>query len=120
MNWRPRGAGGRAGLFRVGAMRERVNIQTSTDAVDTTGQPIRSWATTYANEPAEWTPTGGGEILRGRQIEAGISAVFTIHYRASLVPQMRIVHGTTNYGIVRVRQVEGGRRYVELDCKAVV
>ena len=105
--------------FRIGAMRERINIQTSTDSVDDAGQPIRTWATTYTNEPAQYTPTSGGETLRGRQIEAGIAAVFTIHRRTSIVPQMRIVYDSTNYGIVHVRPVEGGRRYVELECKAV-
>lgn len=112
-NWRPRG-------FRVGKMRERVNIQTATDNVDTTGQPIRTWNTTYTSEPAEFTPTSGGEFLRGRQIEAGINAVFVIHRRDSIVPQMRVVHSSTNYGIVHVRQVDGGLRYLELECKAVL
>ena len=105
--------------FRGAALRERVNLQTGTDTVDSSGQPIRSWATTYLNEPAEFMPTRGGETLRGRQIEAGINAVFTIHRRDSVVPQMRVVHAAVNYGIVYVHPTEGGRRYIELDCRAV-
>lgn len=105
--------------FSASSMRERINIQTSTDSVDDAGQPIRTWTTTYLSEPAQYTPTSGGETLRGRQIEAGIAAVFTVHRRDSIVPQMRIVYDSTNYGIVHVRPVEGGRRYLELECKAV-
>lgn len=113
MTWRPR-------RFRVGAMRERINIRSSTDVVDTAGQPIRTWSTVYANEPAEFTPTSGGESLRGRQIESGINSVFVVHYHADIVPTMQVVHGSTIYGIVRVRQTDGGKRYMELECKAVV
>lgn len=105
--------------FRLGAMRDRVNIQTSTDTIDDAGQPIRTWSTTYASQPAQYTPTSGGETIRGRQIEAGIQAVFTVHYRPEIVPQMRVVYGSSNYGIVHVRPVEGGLRYIELMCKAV-
>lgn len=113
MTWRPmRG-------FRVGAMRERINIQTATDSVDDAGQPIRSWANTYANEPACWEPISGQETLRGRQVEAGITTIFYTHYRSSVVPQMRVVHNSVNYGIVYVKPIEGGRRYLELQCKAV-
>jgi len=118
MSWRPATRSRTSKSFRLGAMRERVNLQTATDTVDTLGQPIRSWATTYINEPADFRPTIGGEYFRGRQIEANISAVFTIHRRDSIVPQMRVVHNAVNYGIVRVRPVEGGLRYLELECKA--
>lgn len=114
MTWRPRRN------FRLGAMRERVNLQTATDTVDDAGQPIRTWATTYASQPAQRMPMRGSEGLRGGQVEAGIDEIFIIHFRESVTPQMRLVHDSRNYGIVYVNQVEGGRRYLELSCKAVV
>lgn len=114
MTWRPtRG-------FRVGAMRERVDLQTATETADDAGQTIRTWATTYAAEPAQRMPIRGGEGTRGRQVEAGIDEIFIIHFRESVTPQMRLVHGSRNYGIVYVNPVDGGRRYIELSCKAVV
>lgn len=114
MTWRPvRG-------FRLGAMRERINIQTATETVDDAGQTIRSWTTTFLNEPAQRMPVRGGEGLRGRQVEAGIDEIFVVHYRETVTPQMRIVHGSRTYGIVHVNPVEGGRRYLEISCKAVV
>lgn len=114
MTWRPQRG------FRVGAMRERVTIKTATDAVDTVGQSIRTWAATYTDEPASWEPVSGQETSRGKQVEAGITDIFLIHYRQNIVPQMQVVFGTKTYGIVYVKQIEGGRRYIELQCKATV
>ena len=106
MTWRPtRG-------FRLGAMRERVNLQTATEAVDSAGQVIRTWATTYASEPAQRMPIRGGEGARGRQVEAGIDELFIVHFREDVTPQMRLGHASRNYGIVYVNPVEGGRRYL--------
>lgn len=113
MTYRPRN-------FRLGAMRERITVQTLTNSVDSMGQAIPSWANTYTDEPASLDPTSGGEGLRGRQVEAGISAVFTVHYRSTYVPEMRVTHNGITYGIAYVKHIEGGRRYTELYCKAVV
>ena len=111
---------GRPGSFRVGSMRERINVQTATEADDTNGQTIRTWANTLYREPAQWIPTSGGETIRGKQIEAGINAIFVVRYRSSTYsPTMRIVHGSETYGIVYVKQIDGLRRYIQLECKAV-
>lgn len=113
MTWRP----GRG--FRVGAMRERIDLETAT-VDESTGQPIRTWASTLVGEPAMWTPTSGGESVRGRQVEAGIVAIFTVHFRASTYTvEQRILHNSQYYGIVYVKPIDGGRRYIELHCKAV-
>lgn len=111
MTWRP-------SKLRIGAMRERIDIQTATETTSDAGDVSRTWSNTYASQPAKFEPTSGGETLRGKQVEAGINAVFTIHYRSSITPEMQVVHGSTTYGIVYVRPVEGGRRYLELWCKA--
>lgn len=119
MTWRPT-TSRRGTQFRVGAMRERVNLQTSTSTMDDAGQPIRTWATTYENEPAQRVPLRGAESLRGGQVEAGVDEVFIIRFRDSVTPQMRLVHDGRNYGIVYAEPVEGGRRYMALSVKAVV
>lgn len=98
-------------------MRERITVQSAT-VVETTGQPVRTWANTFANEPASFEQASGGETARGRQVEANVAAVFTVHYRAGYDTEQRVVHDGINYGIVRVVPVEGGRRYLELRCKA--
>lgn len=108
---------GRPQQFRLGAMRERITIQTATETTSDAGDVTPTWADTYANEPAKFDSVSGGETLRGKQVEAGINAVFTVHYRSTFTPKMRVVHNSNNYGIVYIKQIEGGRRYSELWCK---
>lgn len=113
MTWRPRGG------FRVGKMRERITVQTPAETLDAAGQPIKSWADTYTNEPASYEPAAGTETIRGRQLEAGVTAVFVVRYRPGYTTELRVGFGSDTYGIVHVKRVEGGQRYIELHCKAV-
>ena len=110
-NWRANG-------LRVGAMRERVTIQRIEETVDEIGQTNRSWVDVYTGEPARYEPISGGETLRGKQVEAGVVAVFTIHARDGIESTMRVQHGSKLYGIAYVNQVDGGSRYIELRCQA--
>lgn len=107
----------RPSRFRVGAMRERINVQSLTETVSDAGDVTRTWATTYLNEPATFEEVQGGETLRGRQVEAGVTAVFIVHWRDSYNETMRVVYSGDTYGIVKCPTVEGGRRYRELWCK---
>lgn len=107
MTFRPRS-------FRVGSMRERITIQTKTETQDDAGQPVVTWANYLVNEPCEYRPTSGGETLRGRQVEEGTKAVFTVRYRDGYSADQQIVHNGSIYGITYVKPVEGGRRYIEL------
>lgn len=109
----------RANALRIGAMRERITIQSKTETVDAIGQTNRTWAATYEDEPARYDPVSGGETLRGKQVEAGITALFTIHTRDSIDSTMRVMHGSNTYGIAYVNQVDGGLRYLELQCRAI-
>lgn len=106
--------------FRLGAMRDRVQLQTATEAIDAAGQVIRTWATTYANQPAQRLPMRGEEASRGGQVEAQIDEVFVIHHRDNVTPQMRLLHNGRTYGIVYVNEKDGRQRYLELSVKAVV
>jgi SPP1 family predicted phage head-tail adaptor len=112
MTYRPMGG------FRVGSMRQRITLQTPTESTSTFGDVSTTWADTLKDEPAQFISTNGGETLRGRQVEAGINAVFTVHYRSQYSPTCRIVYDGTTYGVVYVRPVDGGRRYLEVYCKS--
>lgn len=97
---------------------QRIRLETAT-VDESTGQPIRTWTATLINEPASWNPMAGGETVRGRQVDAGISGFFVVNYRDNVYStEQRIVFGGKNYGIVHVKPVNGDRRYIELHCKA--
>jgi len=106
--------------FRVGEMRHRIDVKTETTTQDGAGQPVVTLSTWLADEPAKFEPTSGGEGARGRQVEAGISAIFTVRYRDGYTPQMAVDIGGDRYWIVYVKPVQGMDRYRELHCKSVV
>ena len=83
MTWRPHRG------FRLGAMRERIDVQSVEIAVSDAGDRSETWSNTITSEPAAVDPVSGGETLRGRQVEAGINVVFTVHYRTNYTPEMR-------------------------------
>jgi SPP1 family predicted phage head-tail adaptor len=106
--------------LRVGALRWRVTIQSLTVSVSDAGDRSEAWANFYVDEPAEVNHVSGGETLRGKQVSAGIGVVFVVRYRDNYNTTQRVVYDGVNYGIMFVRPVEGGRRYIELHCKADV
>lgn len=106
--------------FRVGQMRDRITVATETTTQDNAGQPIVALSNWLVDEPASFEDTRGGETTRGRQVEAGVTAVFTVRYRDGYAPTMQITRSGQRYGIVHVSHVEGKNRYLELHCKAVV
>lgn len=108
MTWRPQS-------FRVGAMRERIAVQSLSTTVSDAGDVTETWTDTYTNEPAKFEEVSGGETPRGKQVDAGVTAVFTVHYR-TYDSTMRVVHNGTTYGILKCPRSEGGRRYRELWC----
>ena len=106
--------------FHVGEMRSRIIVKVETTTQDDAGQPVVTLVTWLADEPAKWEPTRGGESARGRQVEANIAAVFTVHYRDGYTSEMQVVCDGQSYGIVYVNPVDGMNAYRELHCKAVV
>jgi len=106
--------------FKLGSMREQVDIEQPVTSVDSSGQPSRAWAKLYRNQPARWVQVAGGETIRGRSVEAGVVAVFHIRMREGVTPEMRVVHRSGIYGIGYVKQVEGRDRYLELQCRQAV
>lgn len=106
--------------FHIGEMRSRIDVHNEHAAQDNSGQPVVTLVPWLKSEPAKFDPTSGGEGSRGRQVEAGIAAVFTVRYRQQYTPQMAVTCGGQRYYIVYVQPVDGMNVYQELHCKAVV
>jgi SPP1 family predicted phage head-tail adaptor len=99
---------------KAARMRYRVDIQHPIETLDVGGEPLVTWQNFASREPAEYTPTGGIEFMRGRQLEANTKAVFRIRYRDGYSTQMRVVFQGKNFGITYVNPVDGMRRFIEL------
>jgi len=113
VTWRP------GKNFRVGAMRHRIHVQSLVATRDSTGQAVPTWNDRLKNEPAAYSFTGGGTAYRGSQLAENIVAVFVVRFRDGYDSTQRIVFGGQIFGITLVKPVDGGRRYLELMCKAV-
>ena len=106
--------------FHLGEMRQRITVKVESATQDSAGQPVVTLTNWLIDEPAKWEPVAGTETARGRQVEAGIAAVFTVHYRDGYTPEMVVLCNGQFYGIVGVHPVDGMNAYRELHCKAVV
>ena len=106
--------------FHLGEMRHRITVTVESTTQDSAGQPVVTLVNWLVDEPAKFEPIAGTEGARGRQVEAGVSAVFTVHYRSGYTPEMVVTCAGQNYGIVGVHAVDGMNAYRELHCKAVV
>lgn len=98
--------------------RHRITIQSVVETIDASRQLVRTYTTRYANQPASFQQVSGGEFVRGRQIESGVTAVFECNYRAGYDVTDRILFDGTYYGIVRIDNPGGVKRYTTFYCKA--
>lgn len=94
MTWRPK-------RFRLGAMRDRIDLIRDT-MDESSGEPnIASSTTVLDNEPASFDPVTGGESLRGRQVDATLDALFVVRWRNDYRTQdkVRLITGSGGGGI---------------------
>jgi len=103
---------------KLGDMRHRITVQTATKAIDSSRQQIVSYVNRLANEPATYDQVTGGEIIRGKQVEAGVTAIFKVNGRAGYSVEDRVVFQGQHYGVVRVENPQGVERFTFLYCKA--
>lgn len=108
---------GERGSTRLSDFRHRITIEQLTESIDGARQPVQSYSQRYAGQPAKFESVSGGETNRGRQIEAGVVAIFTITYRTGLSVTDRVVFGGRSLGIVSIHNPDGVRRFAELHCK---
>jgi SPP1 family predicted phage head-tail adaptor len=105
--------------FVTSDMRHRIIVDQPVSAPDGRGQWIITWQVWLPSEPASYDEVAGGETLHGKQVEAGITAVFRVNYRPGYTTQHRIRFQGVTYGITRVAPIDGLDRYREIHCKAV-
>lgn len=103
----------------VGHMRHRITVQTATQTVDSSRQPVTTYVNRLTGEPAAFVQVSGGESVRGRQVESTVVALFKVNYRNGYSTTDRIVFDGENYGIARVEKPDGIARFLWLHCKAV-
>lgn len=111
--------GERKGM-RLADMRHRVTLAQPTKTIDASRQPVITWTTELEDQPARYTQVTGGEIVRGRQVEAGANALFTVGYRSNYMVEKQIQFRGLAFGILRIDAIDGINRYLDLHCKTIV
>lgn len=101
----------------ISRLRHRVTVEKEVRTKDAAGQEIVTWATRYALQPAEYREVSGGETIRGRQVEAGVVAIFTVNYRDGYDTTDRIVFDGETFGIVRIHKFGGIKRFLDIHCR---
>ena len=91
----------------IGALRERLTLQSPSRAADGGGGAIVTW-NAVAELWAAVRPISGDERLRHDAVTARVTHEVWIRHRADVVPAMRFVAGTRILDIVAV--LDPGRR----------
>jgi SPP1 family predicted phage head-tail adaptor len=85
-------------------------VQTKTVSVDSTGNPIESWADTYTSVACRLDAvTGGGERALWGRLAAVSDWILSIPYDQSVSEAMRVVYGGTTFYITAVEDVHTWR-----------
>ena len=102
--------------MRAGQLRNRITLQVATTTQDAAGQPIVTWGTLLDHVPARVEAVGGGETLRGRQVIATATTLFTIRYLAGVTPRHRVTYAGRTFGILRAGDPYGDRRELRIEA----
>lgn len=103
--------------YHTATLRHRITVKYRTVAPDDAGQPVEAFTTRFASEPASFEQVAGGEFLRGRKIDVSTTAIFTVNYRDGYDEKDTITLDGKTYGIVRIDNPEGVKRYLEIQAK---
>ena len=91
----------------AGQMRHRITLQVPTEAADTAGQPIPSWADN-STVWGSYQQTGGSEVVVGEQTRSFITGTVTVRANTVFTPKRRLKingSGLTNL-IVNISAVQ--------------
>lgn len=105
--------------FRTGSMRHKIVIQSASEVVSVDGFMTKTWSALWSNVPAEYEDVSGGETRRGKQVQAGATAVFRFRYLAGVTAMCRILFDGTYWGIVNVTPVDMQTRYIEVQAASI-
>lgn len=102
----------------IGALRDRIELQSSTDATDAYGQPARTW-TTYATVWARIVAQSGGESQQAMQQASQVSYRITIRRRTDVAATHRAVWGSRTLNFFATWDDDGDRTHTVITAAEV-
>jgi len=99
-------------------LNQQITIQAPSASADALGQPVAGW-TDVCTVWADILHPGGLQHVRADSDISRVRASIRIRQRSDITPAMRVVHGTTVYGIKAVLPDARGRVFMDLACESV-
>ena len=99
-------------------LNKRIAIETSTPTRDTTGSVIPIWST-FATIWASKQHKTSREFYAAQKVNSEITDLFVIRYLPGVTTKMRASYDGKYYDILGADDPDGGRREIQLLCKAV-
>lgn len=100
----------------IAGMRERVTLQSPMRSADGAGGADVSW-TDAATVWAKVEEGAGSERLTGERLAARAALTLTIRHRAGLTTEMRALWNARVLNIRAVRDRDGRKRFLTLECE---
>lgn len=102
--------------MRAGKLRHKVDIQYPTETQNTYGEPEVTWTDLATGVWCQIQPLRGREFFESRQFNAEIDARIVMRHRSDVTAKMRIMHGSDEYYVDSVINVDERDREVQLMC----
>lgn len=105
--------------MRAGKLRRTLTIQEASEARDSTGSVVTTWAT-FATVHGSVEPLRGREFWSAKELQAQVDTRIRIRYLEGVTPKMQIVDNGTTYLIYAVLDIE--KRHIQMDlmCQEMV
>jgi SPP1 family predicted phage head-tail adaptor len=104
-------------LMLAPKLRHRIDIEQLTITQDSYGGMIEAWTLFADNVAAEIVPLSGREFVSAQQVQAGVTTRITVRYKAGILENMRVKHGSDVYNIKAKLPDQTLRRHITLMCE---
>jgi SPP1 family predicted phage head-tail adaptor len=105
--------------MNAGELRQRITLERPTITRDTSGAEIQTWGT-FATVWASKKHKTSREFYAAQKVNAEITDLFTIRYRAGVTTRMRVSFDGKDYDILGADDPDGRRRELQVLCREVI
>lgn len=103
----------------AGKLRHQIDVLRETAVRDPAGQPINTFTPLHESLPCAYYEASGGEGPRGLKVDATVQAVIDLRYLGDIKQTDRVRYGERDLSIVRVLDLDGRGRWLQLHCSEV-
>ena len=103
-------------MLQAGQLRSYITITQPSTFQDASGQENQTETVVATGVPARVQAVAGGEVIRGVQVQAGVTTLITTRFRSDIEPPMKIIHDNRTLNVVRATDPAGTQRELSIQC----